>query len=61
MPTRLWREIGLTLLTESNYDTQLITERPGDSGGPAIPGLPSWLSVSFARRRAWIKHNLAFS
>jgi len=28
MPTRLWRQIGLTLLTESNYDAQVITERP---------------------------------
>jgi hypothetical protein len=29
MPTRLWRQIGLTLLTESNYDPQVITECPG--------------------------------
>ena len=28
MPARLWRQIGLTLLTESNYDAQMITERP---------------------------------
>ena len=28
MPTRLWRQIGLTLLTESNYDPQVIAERP---------------------------------
>lgn len=28
MPTRLWRQIGLTLLTESNYDPQVITDRP---------------------------------
>jgi hypothetical protein len=28
MPPRLWRQIGLTLLTESNYDPQVITERP---------------------------------
>jgi len=28
MPTRLWRQIGMTLLTESNYDPQVIAERP---------------------------------
>jgi hypothetical protein len=28
MPTRLWRQIGLTLLTESNYDAQVIADRP---------------------------------
>jgi len=28
MPTRLWRQIGLTLLTESNYDAQVITDCP---------------------------------
>jgi hypothetical protein len=28
MPTRLWRQIGLTLLTQSNYDPQVITDRP---------------------------------
>jgi hypothetical protein len=28
MPTRLWRQIGLTLLTESNYDPQVMTDRP---------------------------------
>jgi hypothetical protein len=28
MPTRLWRQIGLTLLTESNYQPQVIIERP---------------------------------
>jgi hypothetical protein len=28
MPTRLWRQIGLTLLTESNYDPQVITDCP---------------------------------
>jgi hypothetical protein len=28
MPTRLWRQIGLTLLTDSNYDSQVITDRP---------------------------------
>ena len=28
MPTRLWRQIRLTLLTESNYDAQVIAERP---------------------------------
>jgi hypothetical protein len=28
MPTRLWRQIGLTLLSESNYDPQVITEFP---------------------------------
>ena len=28
MPTRLWRQVGLTLLSESNYDAQMITERP---------------------------------
>ena len=28
MPTRLWRQIGLTLLTESNYDPRVITECP---------------------------------
>ena len=28
MPTRLWRQIGLTLLTESNYEAQMIAERP---------------------------------
>ena len=28
MPTRLWRQIGLTLLTESNYDVQVITDCP---------------------------------
>ena len=28
MPTRLWRQIGLTLLSESNYDPQVITDRP---------------------------------
>jgi hypothetical protein len=28
MPTRLWRQIGLTLLTESSYDPQVITDCP---------------------------------
>jgi hypothetical protein len=28
MPTRLWRQIGLTLLTESNYDPQMMTDCP---------------------------------
>jgi hypothetical protein len=28
MPSRLWRHIGLTLLTESNYDPQVITNCP---------------------------------
>jgi hypothetical protein len=28
MPTRLWREIGLTLLTDSSYDPEVIRERP---------------------------------
>jgi hypothetical protein len=28
MPTRLWRQIGLTLLKESNYDAQVITDCP---------------------------------
>jgi hypothetical protein len=28
MPTRLWRQIGLTLLTESNYDPQVMTDCP---------------------------------
>ena len=28
MPTRLWRQIGLTLLTESNYDPRVITDCP---------------------------------
>jgi len=28
MPTRLWRQIGLTLLTESSYDPQVITNCP---------------------------------
>jgi hypothetical protein len=28
MPTRLWRQIGLTLLSESNYDPQVITDCP---------------------------------
>ena len=28
MPTRLWRQLGLTLLSESNYDPQVITEFP---------------------------------
>ena len=28
MPTWLWRQIRLTLLTESNYDAQVIAERP---------------------------------
>jgi hypothetical protein len=28
MPTRLWRQIGLTLLSESSYDPQVITDCP---------------------------------
>jgi hypothetical protein len=28
MPTRLWRQIGLTLLTQSSYDPQVITNCP---------------------------------
>jgi hypothetical protein len=28
MPTRLWRDIGFTLLTQSNYDPAVITDRP---------------------------------
>ena len=28
MPARLWRQIGLTLLTESNYDAHVIAEHP---------------------------------
>jgi hypothetical protein len=28
MPTRLWRQIGLTLFTDSNYDPQVIMDCP---------------------------------